>query len=61
MNPERNRRYVNVLFDEETLVAIDDYRFRGRFASRTEAIRGLISFALDQIRRLDSKKQKESK
>ena len=43
-----DKRYVNILFDDDTLRAIDDFRFKNRFESRTEAIRWLIAFALKQ-------------
>jgi metal-responsive CopG/Arc/MetJ family transcriptional regulator len=45
---ERDRMYVNILFDKKTLEEIDDFRFKQRFASRTEAIRWLIEHALKQ-------------
>ena len=47
MPPEVPGKYVNVLFDEKLLLRVDDFRFRNRFASRTEAIRWLIKAALD--------------
>jgi metal-responsive CopG/Arc/MetJ family transcriptional regulator len=40
------KRYVNVLFDERILKDIDDFRFKHRFPSRTEAIRWLIARSL---------------
>lgn len=40
------KRYVNILFDEATLAAIDDWRFKNRIPSRTEAIRQLVAAAL---------------
>ena len=40
-------KYVNVLFDEKLLSRVEDFRFKNRFASRTEAIRWLIKAALD--------------
>jgi metal-responsive CopG/Arc/MetJ family transcriptional regulator len=45
---DKPQQYVNVLFDEKLLKSIDDFRFKNRFASRTEAIRWLISYALSQ-------------
>lgn len=42
------RRYVNVLFDETVLQKLDDFRFRHRFPSRTEAIRWLVGWALNE-------------
>ena len=41
------KQYVNVLFEEKLLSRVDDFRFKNRFASRTEAIRWLIKAALD--------------
>jgi metal-responsive CopG/Arc/MetJ family transcriptional regulator len=43
-----DKQYVNVLFDEKLLSRVDDFRFKNRVASRTEAIRWLIKAALDQ-------------
>jgi metal-responsive CopG/Arc/MetJ family transcriptional regulator len=45
---DKLKQYVNVLFDEKLLKAVDDFRFKNRFASRTEAIRWLIAYALAQ-------------
>lgn len=45
--PDAEKQYVNVLFDGKTLTRIDDFRFKNRFQSRTEAIRWLIKAALD--------------
>lgn len=42
----QDQRYVSVLFDERVIAAIDDFRFRFRLDSRTEAIRLLIEYAL---------------
>lgn len=42
-NPQR---YVNVLFDQPVIEAIDRFRFDFRLESRTEAIRRLIEYAL---------------
>jgi metal-responsive CopG/Arc/MetJ family transcriptional regulator len=44
----KERQYVNVLFDEDALKKIDDFRFKHRFPSRTEAIRWLVSWSLKQ-------------
>jgi len=43
--PEKTN--INVLFDEKLLARVDDFRFKNRFMSRTEAIRWLITAALD--------------
>ncbi len=48
METKAKKQYVNVLFDEKLLSRVDDFRFRNRIASRTEAIRWLIKAALDQ-------------
>ena len=45
---EKKQQYVNVLFENQLLKAIDDFRWKHRLASRTEAIRWLVKFALDQ-------------
>lgn len=42
------RRYVSVYFDESALDRIDRFRWQHRFISRTEAIRFLVDYALDQ-------------
>lgn len=44
----KERQYVNVLLDESAIKRIDDFRFKGRFLSRTETIRWLLNWALDQ-------------
>jgi len=44
---ETEKQYVNVLFEDKLLAKIDDFRFKFRFASRTEAIRWLLRAALD--------------
>ncbi len=54
MAADEQRRYVNILFDEETLKAIDAFRFKNQFPSRTEAIRWLIDYALKQKPRRDT-------
>ena len=41
-----DKQYVNVLFDESLLKRVDDFRFKYRFASRTEGIRWLLEAAL---------------
>ncbi len=48
MEQKPKNRYVNVLLDEKLLSRVDDFRFKQRIASRTEAIRWLIKAALDQ-------------
>lgn len=45
---EAKQRYVNILFNQESLERIDNFRFEHRFESRTEAIRWLIQAALDK-------------
>ena len=48
MTNENKRQYVNVLFDKGLLEKIDDFRFKHRMPSRTEAVRWLIQAALDK-------------
>jgi metal-responsive CopG/Arc/MetJ family transcriptional regulator len=48
MADEPQKQYVNVLFEEKLLSRVDDFRFKNRFASRTEAIRWLLDWALSQ-------------
>ena len=38
---------VHMLFDKALLKRLDDFRFRHRFVSRTEAVRWLVQAALD--------------
>ena len=47
MGEEPGKQFVNIAFDEKLLARVDDFRFRARFQSRTEAIRWLIKAALD--------------
>jgi metal-responsive CopG/Arc/MetJ family transcriptional regulator len=47
MSDSANNQYVGVRFDERLLTRVDDFRFKQRFVSRTEAIRWLIKAALD--------------
>ena len=44
----QEKQYVNVLFDESLLKRVDDFRFKHRFASRTETVRWLLDWALKQ-------------
>ena len=46
---------VHMLFDQELLSRIDDFRFAQRFESRTAAIKWLLNWALSKkpIRKLD--------
>ena len=44
----KEKQYVNVLFEEQMLKKIDEFRWKHRLASRTETIRWLIGFALKQ-------------
>ena len=48
MADDPQKQYVNVLFEEKLLSRVDDFRFKNRFASRTEAIRWLLDWALSQ-------------
>jgi metal-responsive CopG/Arc/MetJ family transcriptional regulator len=47
MAEEPDKQFINIAFDDKLLTRIDDFRFKQRFASRTEAIRWLIKAALD--------------
>jgi metal-responsive CopG/Arc/MetJ family transcriptional regulator len=42
----QEKQYVNVLFDEPLLKRVDDFRFKHRFPSRTEAIRWMLEAAM---------------
>ena len=48
MAEKPQQQYVNVLFDEKLLKGVEDFRFKNRFSSRTEAIRWLLKWAIDQ-------------
>jgi hypothetical protein len=48
MADQPERQYVNVLFDKKAIQRLDDFRFKYRFPSRTEAIRWLVDWALRQ-------------
>ena len=48
MSDAEARQYINVLFDQEMLKRIDDFRFANRLPSRTEAIRELVRVGLDK-------------
>jgi hypothetical protein len=39
---------LNFVIDPALLKRVDDFRFRQRFASRAEAIKWLLAWALDQ-------------
>ena len=39
---------VHMLFEKDLLSRIDDFRFKQRFESRTDAIKWLLTWALDQ-------------
>lgn len=43
-----DKRLVHVLLDEALLKKLDDFRFKHRFESRTEATRWLLRAALEQ-------------
>lgn len=43
----RKRRLLNFNIDPARLARLDDYRFRRRFPTRTEALLHLLDFALD--------------
>jgi hypothetical protein len=46
--PKLKLPFVHLVVDEELLERIDDFRFSFRLPSRSEAIRWLITAALDQ-------------
>ena len=41
-------KHLNIFFGNQLLADLDDYRFAVRIDTRTEAIRFLIKFALEQ-------------
>lgn len=43
-----DKPFLSFVVDEELLEAIDDYRFRRRYASRAEAVRDLIRKGLNE-------------
>jgi metal-responsive CopG/Arc/MetJ family transcriptional regulator len=47
MANQAQKQYVNILFEEKLLSRIDDFRFKYRFPSRTEALRWLVKAALE--------------
>ena len=53
---EEPGKYVNILLPEGLLSAIDEFRFDGRFESRTEAIRWLLRTGLDHKKAATPKK-----
>lgn len=40
--------FLSFVIEPELLKKLDDFRFNNRFQSRTEAIKWLLRFALDQ-------------
>jgi len=55
----KNRMYLSILLDKTLIDEIDDFRFKERFLSRTEAIRWLLEHALKQkLKRAAAKKAK---
>jgi len=53
------KQMVNMLYEAELLSRIDDFRFKQRFESRTDAIRWLLTAALDA--KLTPKEEKNTK
>ena len=51
---KESRKYINIPFDDKSLEAIDEFRFRNRFPTRTGTIRWLIEYALKQKPKKDS-------
>ncbi len=55
--PEKvDKTFINIQIPTEMLELIDDYRFRNRIQSRSEAIRQLIEKALGSPKKETSKK-----
>ena len=44
----KEKQPVHMLFEPELLKRIDDFRFKNRFESRTESIKWLLDWALNQ-------------
>jgi hypothetical protein len=44
----KESRLIHMLMDQPLLKRLDDFRFKHRFESRSEAARWLINWALDQ-------------
>jgi len=51
---------ITMIFPDELLEKVEDYRYENRIPSRTEAIRQLIEMGLEKIGN-DSSPQKQSK
>jgi metal-responsive CopG/Arc/MetJ family transcriptional regulator len=45
---DEDKKLVHMLFDATLLKRLDDFRFKNRFANRTEAIKWLLDWALSQ-------------
>jgi metal-responsive CopG/Arc/MetJ family transcriptional regulator len=43
-----DKQLLHLKLDEKTIKRVDDFRFKHRFPSRTEAIRWLLRYALEQ-------------
>jgi hypothetical protein len=46
--PADEKQLVHMLIEHPLLKRLDDFRFKHRFASRSETARWLLSWALDQ-------------
>ena len=44
---------INILFSDELIAAIEDFRFRRKFKTRADAIRWLLESALKQAKKGD--------
>lgn len=56
-----NKPIVSVVFDEDVLEEVDDYRFANRVSSRSKAINDLIRIGLDNQSKQKEKEQKENR
>ncbi len=45
---DEEKQAVHMLFEKQLLKRLDDFRFRHRFESRTDTIKWLLAWALDQ-------------
>jgi metal-responsive CopG/Arc/MetJ family transcriptional regulator len=53
------KRYINVLLEETLIADIDDFKFEKRLPNRTEAIRFLLTTALNEQPRKTSKTKRQ--
>jgi metal-responsive CopG/Arc/MetJ family transcriptional regulator len=48
MAEERKGQLLHMRYDDQLLRRVDDFRFKHRFESRSEAVRWLLDWALKQ-------------